>query len=104
MLLHKSLEAIKAEPRLGYAGSNVSDVEIYALLGDKQQALASLRQAIDEGWRSFWWMALKNNRNLASLHGEPEYQAMVEELEAEMAEQLARVNQLKANGKLTLAP
>ena len=102
MLLNKSLEAIKVEPRLGYAGSNVSDVEIYALLGDQQQALTALRQAIDEGWRSFWWMALKNNRNLASLHGEPEFQAMVAELEAEMAEQLARVNEMKLNGELVL--
>ena len=92
VLLNKSLEAIKVEPRLGYAGFGISDVEIYALLGDRQQALASLRQALDDGWRSFWWVALKNNRNLASLHGEPEFQAMVAELEAEMAEQLARVN------------
>jgi len=92
VLLNKSLETIKVEPRMGYAGFGISDVEIYALLGDRLQALASLRQALDDGWRSFWWVALKNNRNLASLHGEPEFQAMVAELEAEMAEQLARVN------------
>jgi hypothetical protein len=66
-------------------------VQIYALQGDKQKALSALQQAIDEGWRSSWWYYLKYDPTLESLHDEPEYQAMVAEIEADMAEQLARV-------------
>ena len=102
-LLNKSLAAIESKPRLSYAGTGVSDVEIYALLGDKDKALATLRQAIDEGWRSFWRRMLISNRNLASLHNEPEYQAIVAELETEMAQQLANVNAMKANGEMPAA-
>ena len=102
VLLNKSLAAIESKPRLSYAGTGVSDVEIYTLLGDEEKALVTLRQAIDEGWRSFWRRMLISNRNLASLHDEPDYQAMVAELEAEMAEQLARVNEMKLNGELVL--
>jgi tetratricopeptide (TPR) repeat protein len=91
LLLDASLEALRERPRLGYAGFQVSDVEVYALRGDKPAALSALREAIDTGWRSFWWMSLKRNRNLASLHNDPTYRGMVRELEAEMIDQRARL-------------
>jgi cell wall assembly regulator SMI1 len=50
--------------------------------------LSTLRRAIDEGWRRFWWWVLEHEPNLESLHDEPEFQAMVAEIEADMATQL----------------
>ena len=91
MLLDASLASLETRPRLGYAGFGISDVEVYALRGDKSAALSALREAIDTGWRSFWWMSLKRNRNLASLHNDPTYRGMVRELEAEMRDQRARL-------------
>ena len=41
---------------------------------------------------------------LQSLHGEPEYQAMIEEIEADMAMPLARVHELERNGELEPIP
>ncbi len=82
----------------------IADVEIYALQGEKQKALSALREAIDEGWRGNWWYLLKHDPNLASLHDEPEYQAMVAEIEADMAEQLARVREMERNGELEPIP
>jgi hypothetical protein len=38
------------------------------------------------------------------LHDEPEYQAMIEEIEADMAEQLARVREMERNGELEPIP
>ena len=66
-------------PRLGSSGYGIADVYIYALQGDKQKALAALRQAADEGWRAGWRYSLKYDPTLESLHDEPEYQAMVAE-------------------------
>ena len=89
---------------VGGSGYRIADVKIYALQGDKQKALSALRQAIDEGWRTGWWYDLKYDPILESLHAEPEFQAMVEEIEADMAEQLARVREMERNGELEPIP
>ncbi len=101
LLLERSLAFIQ---RLGNSGSWISDVQIYALQGQTTEALAALRQAIDEGWRSSWWNYLKLDKNLDSIRDEPEFQAMVKEIEADMAEQLARVHERQANGELAPLP
>jgi tetratricopeptide (TPR) repeat protein len=103
-LLEDSLQYIQQIPRLGWYGYRIADVHIYALQGEKQKALSALRQAIDEGWRSFWWYYLKNDPILELLHDEPEYQAMVAEIEADMAAQLARVREMERNGELEPIP
>ncbi|MCZ6569579.1 MAG: hypothetical protein O7B23_05400 [Deltaproteobacteria bacterium] len=51
-----------------------------------------------------WWYFLERDPNLESLHGEPEYQAMVAEIEADMAEQLARVREMERNSELEPIP
>jgi hypothetical protein len=51
-----------------------------------------------------WWYFLKLDPGLESLHDEPEYQAMVAEIEADMATQLARVREMEKNGELEPIP
>jgi hypothetical protein len=46
----------------------------------------------------------RNTADLESLHDEPEYQAMVAEIEADMAAQLARVREMERNGELEPIP
>jgi len=93
MLLNRSLQHIQTVPRLGDDGYRIADVQIYALLGEKQKALSALRQAIDAGWRGIWWYYLKHDPILESIHDEPEFQAMVQEIETDMAAQLARLGE-----------
>jgi TolB-like protein/DNA-binding winged helix-turn-helix (wHTH) protein/Tfp pilus assembly protein PilF len=104
LLLKLSFQHINALTRLGWDGYGIADVQIYALQGEKQKALAALRQAIDEGWRSFWWYSLRLDPTLETLHDEPEFQAMVAEIEADMAAQLARVREMEKNGELETIP
>ena len=66
--------------------------------------MTGLRQAIDKGWRQFCWYYAERNPNLESIRNEPEFQAMMEEIRADMAEQLARVHEWEANGKLAPIP
>ncbi|MCZ6714595.1 MAG: protein kinase, partial [Deltaproteobacteria bacterium] len=104
LLLDRSLQQIQRRPRLGEQGYGIADVQVYALRGEKQQALSALRQAIDEGWRADWWYELQHKPDLESLHDEPEFQAMVAEIEADMAAQLARVREMERNGELEPIP
>jgi tetratricopeptide (TPR) repeat protein len=104
LLLDRSLQHIQTLPRLGIRGYWISDAIVHALRGEKQKALSALRQAIDEGWRGMWWYYLQHDPNLESLHDEPEYQAMIEEIEADMAAQLARVREMESNGELEPIP
>ena len=91
----------RSHPDLSYG---VADVQVYAIRGDSASALSSLRAAIDEGWRYEWWYYLKHDLALQPLHAEPEFQAMVRELEAEMAAQRENVRKMEANGELAAIP
>jgi TolB-like protein/Tfp pilus assembly protein PilF len=105
LLLDRSLAFIQTIPRLGFwSGHWISDVRIYALQGKTEQALAGLRQAIDEGWRIYWWYYLEHDPILASIRDEPEFQAMLEEIKADMATQLQRVRAMEASGNIGPIP
>ncbi|MDH3616920.1 MAG: hypothetical protein OEQ90_10680, partial [Gammaproteobacteria bacterium] len=98
-LLNKALLAIEPMPRLGYRGFGISDVEIYALLGDKERALSTFATAVEEGWRFSWWINTESNDNLASLHDDPRYRAIITDIRSQMAEQLARVRERAGNAE-----
>ena len=91
-------------PTTGPWGYGVANVELHALRGDNEQALAALRENVAAGMRYMWRLQLLYNPNLESLHDEPEYQAMVAEIEADMAAQLARVREMERNGELEPIP
>ncbi len=100
LLLDRSLTFIPTIPRLGWEGYGISDVLIYAQQGKTRQALSALRQAIGKRWRTVWWFFLEQDPNLDSIRDEPEFQAMVEEIRADMAAQLERVREMEASGEL----
>ena len=104
LLLDRSLELFRSMPRLGRSGYEIADVQIHAQRGEKQKALSALRQAIDAGWRLGWWRWFRHKPDLEPLHDEPEFQAMVAEIEADMAAQLARVREMERNGELEPIP
>ena len=99
LLLEKSLAFIETIPRLGDWGYWSADFEIYALRGKVEQALTTMEDAVQKGWRYRWWFA-ERNPNLDSIRDEPEFQAMVEEIKADMAVQLERVKAMEARGEL----
>lgn len=95
---------MQVSERLGGFGYRVADTQIYALLGRKHEALTTLRQAYNAGWRSYWRYYLDYDPNLASLRDEPEFQALAAEFRADMAAQLERVRAMEANGELESVP
>lgn len=97
-LLQGALSAIRTRPRLGFSGYGISDVEIHALLGDRDMALNLLATAVAEGWRSGWRVQIQSNDSLFTLHGDPRYQSIVADIEDDMEGQLARVEALRGEG------
>jgi TolB-like protein/tetratricopeptide (TPR) repeat protein len=79
-------------PRAGVIPSHevaIVRVQAWAILGDKARALAELRQAIGRGYRMLWdleaFIRLERQPGLAVLKDDPQFQAMVREVEADNA-------------------
>jgi hypothetical protein len=86
---------------LGYGFANV---DLHALRGEKDEALAALREGAENGTRYMWRLQLLYNPNLKSIRDTSEFAAVIEEIEADMAEKLARVREMQRSGKLTAIP
>jgi hypothetical protein len=75
-----------------------------ALLGEKEAALNELRQQVDNGWRLLWRWDTELSPNFESLREEPEFLAIIEFLDADMARQLEDVRAMEAAGEIPLPP
>lgn len=104
-LLGRLLERIGRATRLtAFWGYGIIDVHVYELLGERDQALARLEQAVDAGWITFWPYELKADLNLASMHELPRFRSVVARIEADMAAQLALLREWEAKGELSPVP
>jgi TolB-like protein/Tfp pilus assembly protein PilF len=90
-LLERCLVHLETRPRLSSRGYWMNDVRIYAMLGNDKQALAALREAVDAGWRVYWRIYLPHDPALAGLRQDPDFTAIVDRLEADMATQRERL-------------
>ena len=79
------LETMNNLPRIGRYGYGFWDVFVHVARGDRARALIALREAVDSGLRSDWWR-LKMPHTV-SMHEDAEWNAMIGELEADMARQ-----------------
>jgi len=59
---------------------------------------------VDNGWRAFWRYTLALDPAFVRLRGTPGFQAIREQLDAEMAVQLARVQKVERAGELAAQP
>lgn len=83
-LLNAALLAIRDLPRLGTYGFGIRDVQIYALLGRTEEALAAFRDAIDQGFRGsimFDGWLLEMDPFLQSIRQDPRFTVMTDELD-----------------------
>jgi tetratricopeptide (TPR) repeat protein len=84
MLLHKCEEYIASrDERTRRASFSSGAVAIHALMGRKDQALAALRRAIDDGFRSGWW-SFPIDPTLDSIRDDPRFVAMMKEIRADV--------------------
>ncbi len=100
-LLKIALEVVPTLPRIGLFGHGIRDVQILALQGKTLEAIAALRDAIDEGFRGTvssngWPLAL--DPYVLSLRGQPGFEVMVDELDEEIARMQQRVVAAEQSG------
>lgn len=95
-MLEATLPIVQSLPRLGMFGQGVRDVQIYAILGRKDDALAALRAAVDAGFRSPVvydnWL-LEFDPYLDTIREDERFTAIVGELETLNAVMRARVTE-----------
>lgn len=103
-LLNEVFEVLQTIPRLGSFGYGFADVEVLARLDKEEQAIATLRRAIDNNYRAFWWSQLRTSPHTVSLRGNPEFDAMMREIEEDMAIQLANIRQTQLSAELPGIP
>jgi tetratricopeptide (TPR) repeat protein len=103
-LLERSLAFLNSLPPGEFSHYSIFRARIHAMRGEKEEALAALRAAIDDGWTFQWWFHLKQDPAFDPVRNDPRFQAMVEEMSATMARQLAKVRQLEVSGEIALPP
>ena len=81
---------------LAGAPRNSMVARIHLLRGDEEGALAELRDVIDVGWREDWRFFLEFDAVLRPIRDDPRFQAMLENIRADMAGQLARLRAREA--------
>ncbi|MGW8367056.1 MAG: tetratricopeptide repeat protein [Gammaproteobacteria bacterium] len=103
-LLEKALAVMAGMPRLGSWGYGIADVEARARLGQTELALTALRNAVDGGWRAFWWAQGERSPHLVALREDPRFEAMMDEIRADMGAQRDRVREMERIGQLAPIP
>ena len=100
-LLNAALPVVQSLPRLGVFGQGIREAQIYAILGQKEDAFNALRAAIDEGYRtsviSDQW-TLPFDPYLAVLRDDPRFGDLLAELEELNDQMYERVLEAEASG------
>jgi TolB-like protein/Tfp pilus assembly protein PilF len=99
-LLMAILEFITAQPGLGPRAFGFLEVEVNARLGRLDRALDVLRDSVDAGMRAQWTTQVAHSPHMKALHETAEYQAIREDVDADLSRQLAIVREMEARGEL----
>lgn len=107
VLLNKCLEVVR-EPYALTGDTNMWRISVeaqaLALLGETEAAISNLQALVDKGWRVLWHWQLVMNPNFNSIRDEPEFQAIVQEIEEDMARQRIRLQAMIDAGEIPPPP
>jgi len=100
-LLSATLPVVQELPRLGTFGYGISDVHIFALLGRTEDALSTLRAAVNAGYRGSImqnnWL-LEEDPYLKSIRDDPRFVAIVSEIQSYIEVMRINLEQTQTSG------
>lgn len=100
-LLNAALPVVQSLPRLGVFGQGVRDAQIYAILGQYDDAIAALREAVDAGYRTSLvadqW-TLRMDPYFQPLHADERFVAILDRLEQLNGDMYERVLEAEQSG------
>ena len=102
-LVDKALEWYEQSQPAGVYGyiHGLVKAELQAVAGDGDGAMATLQEAVDNGYRWQWQWALAN-RNFDDIRERPEFRRLLEELSADMAAQRKNLDLTPNQGEFDL--
>lgn len=100
-LLRAALPVVRDQPRLGWFGQGIREVQILALQGRREDAIVALRDLIDEGYLSsvlsnIWIM--EDDPYLAVLREDPRFTGMIDEVTRSLEAMYDRVLEAESTG------
>jgi len=72
---------------------------IFASQGKADRAIEELQAAVDNGWRAGWWL-IESRPDFDPIQDDRRFQAIIEQLRADTARQLAHVRAMEASGEI----
>jgi len=100
-LADSTFPVLEKAPVFAVFGKFLLEVELHAILGNRDQAIDVLKDIVDSGWNSY---ISPHNLNLASLADDPEYQRLLSVIQDRADAELAKVREMEANGQLARTP
>lgn len=102
-LAEGSLDLMESMPRMAAMGIGLLDVELHAILGDRNSAIAALTAANDAGL-IFYLEPERHYPNLTNVAGDPEFQRLIGLIQDRVAGELHKVREMENAGRLARTP
>ncbi len=101
VLAERTFPVLADTPVFAAFGRFLLEVELHAILGERDKAIAALSDVVDSGLTAY---VNPNNRNLASIANDPEYLRLMAVVRGRVDAERAKVREMEVKGLLARTP
>ena len=100
-LAERTFPVLDDTPVFATFGKFLLEVELHAILGERDKAIDALSTIVDSGWTAY---VSPNDRNLASIASDPDYLRLMEVIRQRTDAERAKVREMEEMGLLARTP
>jgi TolB-like protein/Tfp pilus assembly protein PilF len=101
VLAERTFPVLDGAPVFATFGKFLLEVELHAILGDRDKAIDVLSTIVDSGWTAY---VSPNNRNLSSIANDPAYLRLMDVIRQRTDAERAKVRDMEEKGLLARTP